>query len=166
MNLIGKIGFCLVLAMAAAPAYAAYWMPDTTIRAGESATTDVIFTSEGLLVYEAIIEIQLPSALSGFSFVAHSVGNGTCYAEKFGTRWTLVVGNNYPFDFPLHPWPETFCQLETRLSPRAATPAHSGFLFQPIYSECYDHSFFLESCGGNPFGGYVTVHQAGPGPRS
>ena len=114
MNLIGKSSFCMVLAMAAAPAYAATWMmPETTIRAGGSATTDVTFASEGLFVNEATIQIQLPSALSGFSFVAHSVGNGTCYVERFGNSWTLVVGNNYPFEIPLHAWPETYCQLET-----------------------------------------------------
>ena len=166
MNPIGKSSFCMILAIAAAPAHAATWtMPATTIRAGGSATTDVTFASEGLFVNEVTIQIQLPSALSGFSFVAHSVGNGTCYAERFGNSWTLVVGNNYPFELPLRPWPEKYCQLETHLSPRAVTPAHSGYLFQPIYTECFDHGVSV-GCGFFPFGGYVTVHNAGPGPRS
>jgi hypothetical protein len=164
MNLIAKSSFCVVLAMAAAPAYAANWMiPDTIIRAGESTTTDVIFAAEGLFIKEAIIEIQLPSALSGFSFVAHSVGNGTCFAEKFGTNWTLLVASNN-LELPLHWWPETYCQLEIHLSPRAATPAHSGFLFQPIVGECYDPDYRMLNCSA--FFGYMTVHNAAPGPRS
>lgn len=165
MNVVRSCSFCVILALASAPAHSAQWMmPETTIRVGGSATTDVTFAAEGLIIYEAIIEIQLPSARDGFSFVAHSVGNGTCHAEKFGTRWTLVVTNKYPVGLPLHAWPETYCQLETSLSARAVTPAHSGFLFQPIYTECFDLGLPL-SCGAYSFG-YVTVRNAGPGPRS